>query len=86
MELTLEASVPLEVEAALTPPANGVSEPAYGLKIATLPVEEMEPLRPALQNSIKVKGLTASWSSNEEMPTLKNISLEVTEVSFNKPV
>ena len=85
MELT-SISVPPSLETVLTPPTHTPNDAATATPPKELsPAHEVPttepPLRPALQNSIKIKGLTASWSDNEEMPTLKDISLEVNEVS-----
>lgn len=74
------------VETALTPstePQNGVAttDPLKAPTSSAAEISTESPVRAALRCSIGIKGLTASWSNDEGMPTLRNISLEVNEVS-----
>lgn len=46
-------------------------------------VREGEAVPSALQSSVTVSGLTASWTNNQEKPTLQDITFEVNNVSVS---
>lgn len=63
------------------PPEGGSQPPEDGSRADTPPASGPEVVLAALQNSVSVRGLVASWKVDpEETPTLKNLSFEVTKV------